>query len=377
MNKKNVEIIRVEGCDKIAIFIPSLTGGGAERIMVNLANALIQEKIKVDLVLAKVEGPYINDVANGVNIVDLDSKRVLTSLPKLVRYLRKEKPASILAAMEHANIVALWATKIARVKTRVIMTVHNSLSQIVNKSTMRGLIYLSLIRLFYPFANAVVVVSKEARKDFLKMTNLDSQNVKVIYNPVVTSEIYKKSKVLVEHPWFAPGEPPVILGVGRLSKQKDFSTLLKAFAIVRNQLKARLLIIGEGSERRNLEKLADELGCKDDVDLHGFVHNPYAYMAQATVFVLSSAWEGLPTALIESLAIGIPVISTDCPSGPREILQNGKYGILVPIGEPGQLAVSIMEVIQDKKVPTYTANAVAPFTLDASVNKYLRVLNCR
>jgi len=361
----------------VAIFLPSLIGGGAERIMVNLATGLVEQGVKVDLVLANAEGPYLADVDSRVRIINLRARRVLTSLPGLVSYLRREKPISILSSMEHVNIIAIWATRLAMVKTRIVVTVHIALSQSLNKSSFRGRFFCALIRLFYPLADNVVVVSKAARDDFLQTTGLDPKLVSVIYNPVITSELYKKKNETIDHPWFSTGEPPVILGVGRLSKQKDFPNLIHAFALVRKRQNARLVIIGEGNERPNLEKLIDELGIKSDVDLHGFVENSYAYMARSAVFVLSSAYEGLPTVLIESLAVGIPVVSTDCPSGPMEILNGGKYGKLVPMNDSNALAKGILEVLQQEVVSEVAADAIEEFTLEKSVARYMDILLCK
>jgi len=361
----------------VALYLPSLIGGGAERIMVNLAVGLVERGVNVDLVLANAEGPYLADVDNRIKIVNLHSSRVLTSLPALVRYLRKEKPQSIISALEHANVIAILASRLAMIDARIVVTVHIALSQSMKKSRFRSRLFRLLISLFYPLADKVVVVSKAAREDFLQTTGLNKNLVTVIYNPVITSEIYEQSKLKIDHAWFNEGEPPVILGVGRLSKQKDFPNLIRAFALVRQKIEARLVIIGEGDERKNIEKVIDELGIKSDVDLHGFVEDAYAYMARSSVFALSSAYEGLPTVLIESLAIGVPVVSTDCPSGPKEILNNGEYGKLVPVGNYKALADGILDVLQKHQVPVFSKDALNKFTLEESVNDYIEVLQCK
>jgi len=338
---------------KIALFVPTLRGGGAERIMINLARGFIQLGIDVDLVV-RAEGIFISDVPDSVRLINLHTERMLTTLPRLIQYLRREKPDAMLSAIEHTCIAALIAAQIAKVNTRMIVTVHNTLSLNRNENlSIARFVMPMLMKKLYPKANAIVVVSEAARDDFLRNFRLNRKKVSVIYNPVVTPELFEKAKQPSTHPWLSQDSPPVILGVGRLTKQKDFTTLIRAFALVCNQQPAKLIIIGEGNERKKLEQLSINLRVSKDVDIHGFVENSFSYMANAAVFVLSSAWEGLPTALIEALAIGTPIVSTDCPSGPREILKNGEYGSLVSIGDENQIAQSILSTLREprRKVP--------------------------
>jgi len=357
---------------KIALFSPSLHGGGAERVMVNLAHGFVERGLQVDLVLAKAEGPYLSQVPQSVWAVDLKSKRVLYSLPSLVRYLRRERPKALLSAIDHANVVALWAKKLAGVPTRVVVSVRTTISIAAKRAkNMRGRMMPLFIRKFYPWADAIVAVSKGVAEDLLKIADLPKEKIRVIYNPVITPELFAKAEEPVDHPWFRPGEPPVILGIGRLTEAKDFPTLIRAFALVRKERPARLMILGEGEERPKLEGLVRELDLEKDVALPGFVDNPYKYMKRAALFVLSSRWEGLPTVLIEALALGTPVVSTDCPSGPREILENGKLGKLVPAGNVKALATAITGTLAEN---TCQAISCDTYTLDAAVKRYLEVL---
>jgi glycosyltransferase involved in cell wall biosynthesis len=359
----------------IALFLPSLRGGGAEKVMVNLALGFVEQGLKVDLVLAKAEGPYLSRVPEEVRVVDLGARRVLYSLPGLVRYLRRERPQAMLSALNYANIVAIWAKLLARVQTHLVVSEHNTLScSTQNASSVRVKLLPLLIKIFYPYADAVVAVSHGVAEDLITMTGLPMEKVKVIYNPVITPELFAKAEEPLDHPWFRPGEPPVVLGVGRLTKQKDFPTLIRAFALVRKERPARLMILGEGEERPKLETLARELGIEEDFVLPGFVENPYKYMKRASAFVLSSRWEGLPTVLIEALALGVPVISTNCPSGPAEILEHGKWGCLVPVGEPHLLARAILEILQnDVRIPSHKT-AWERFSKENAVIAYLQVL---
>jgi glycosyltransferase involved in cell wall biosynthesis len=359
----------------IALFLPSLRGGGAEKVMVNLALGFVEQGLKVDLVLAKAEGPYLSRVPEEVRVVDLGARRVLYSLPGLVRYLRRERPQAMLSALNYANIVAIWAKLLARVQTHLVVSERNTLSYSTqNASSVRVKLLPLLIKIFYPYADAVVAVSHGVAEDLITMTGLPMEKVKVIYNPVITPELFVKAEEPLDHPWFRPGEPPVVLGVGRLTKQKDFPTLIRAFALVRKERPARLMILGEGEERPKLETLARELGIEEDFVLPGFVENPYKYMKRASAFVLSSRWEGLPTVLIEALALGVPVISTNCPSGPAEILEHGKWGCLVPVGEPHLLARAILEILQnDVRIPSHKT-AWERFSKENAVIAYLQVL---
>ncbi len=359
--------------NKIALFIGSLSGGGAERVMVNLARGLKGNGVDVHLVLGKATGPYLAEVPKSIKVINLGANRALTSLPGLVKYLRKEKPVAILSAIEQNNVIAIWAAKIARVNTTVVVSVHTTISK-AKTMLKRGKLMPVLVRKFYPMADDIVAVSEAVKVDFLLATGLKADKVHVILNPVVTPDLFTKAKMPLRHPWFAPGEPPVILGVGRLKTPKDFPNLIRAFYRVRQQQHVRLVIIGEGDEQPKLESLVNKLGIRDDVDFHGFVDNPYSYMANASVFVLSSAWEGLPTVLIESLAIGVPVVSTDCPSGPREILKNGLYGTLVPVANEEALAQGILESLRAPKNRIIPTEAWEQFKLDSATKKYLELL---
>jgi glycosyltransferase involved in cell wall biosynthesis len=358
---------------QLAIFVPAMYGGGAERAMLKLARGIAARGYVTDLVLARAEGPYLAEVPESVRVVDLKASRVLTSLPALVHYLRRERPEAMLCALGHANIIALWARRLAGVPTRVVVSVRNTSPSVQHTPTRRGRLMPQLSRRFYPWADGIVAVSKGVADDLARMTGLPRQRIQVIYNPIVTPELRAKAQVPLEHPWFRPGEPPVILAVGRLTAQKDFPTLIQAFARVRQARPAWLLILGEGEERSALEALVRQLGLEQDVSLPGFVANPYPYMARASLFVLSSRWEGLPGVLIEALYCGAPLISTDCPSGPREILADGQYGQLVPVGDATALARAI-ETSLESETPRPPPESWHPFEMEAVVSKYINIL---
>ena len=361
--------------DKVSLFLPSLHGGGAERVMVNLARGFVERGLAVDLVLAKAEGPYLAEVPKEARIVDLGARRVLYSLPGLVRYLRRERPEAMLSALNHANIVAIWAKLLSRSAQKLVVSEHSFLSQATaHASLRRAKLMPFLINRFYLWADAVVAVSRGVAEDLVVRTGLPRERIKVIYNPVVTPELFAKAEEPLDHPWFAPGQPPVILGVGRLTLEKDFVSLIRAFSSVRKERSARLMILGEGEERPKLEVLVRELGLEGEVSLPGFVNNPYKYMKRAAVFVLSSRWEGLPNVLVEAMALGTPVVSTDCPSGPAEILEGGRWGRLVPVGDEKQLAAAITQVLDTPPNKQALQERAKAFSLDNIVPLYLEAL---
>ncbi len=342
--------------------------------MLNLACGLVEKSLKVDLVLSKAWGPHLCKVPPEIQIVDLGASRPLASLPALVRYLKREQPVALLSAMHYANEIAIWAKHLAGVSTRVVVSEHNTFSQAAQHTNKVKKRLLPLfVKHFYPWADNIIAVSQGVAKDLAQVAGLPSERIQSIYNPVVSSELLEKAKIPLEHPWFLPGEPPVILGVGKLEAQKDFPTLIRAFARVRQVRPSRLVILGWGPERPQLEALIQKLGLESDVALLGYIDNPYAYMARAAVFVLSSAWEGLPTVLIEAMAVGVPVVSTDCKSGPSEILDNGKYGLLKPVGDSNALAEGILNVLSGE-LRTVDPNWLNQFTFEASTRQYLDVL---
>ena len=358
----------------ITIFLRCLYGGGAERIMLNLARGFIQRGLKVDLVLARAEGDYLSQVPPEIRVVDLKAKWMPSSLPKLAKYLKQEHPTTLFAALHYPCEIALWAKRLAGVSTRVIVSEHNTLSQEA-KRIPKASVYLTPLaaKLFYPWADGIIAVSEGTAQDLSQVTNIPSERIQVIYNPVATPEIFTQAREPVEHPWFKSGEPPVILAVGRLYPQKDYPVLIRAFAQVRKVRPARLVILGDGPEKQNLQTLIHELGIEADVALLGFVENPYAYMARAGVFTLSSAWEGLPTVIIEAMAVGTPVISTNCKSGPAEILADGKYGLLTPVGDSKAMAEAILSVLSGNQ-KTIESSWLHQFSLEFCLDKYLDVL---
>jgi len=359
---------------RLSIFVPQMSGGGAQRSMLKLAGGIAARGCAVDLVLARAEGPLLAEVPESVRLVDLKARRLLTSLPALVRYLRREQPVAMLSVL-HANIIALLARRLTSVPRRVVVSERNMPSQKARHyaSDLRMRLTPQLIRRFYPWADGIVAVSKGVADDLSRVAGIPRERIRVIYNPIVTPELRAKAQAPLEHPWFGSGEPPVILAVGRLTAQKDYPTLIQAFARVRETHPARLLILGEGEERPVLEALVRQLGLEQDVSLPGFILNPYPFMVQGALFVLSSRWEGLPGVLIEALYCGVPLVATDCPSGPREILADGKYGRLVPVGDPLALSRAMEVTLAGNRIRP-PKESWLPFEQETVVSQYMNVL---
>jgi glycosyltransferase involved in cell wall biosynthesis len=360
---------------RLALFLPTLDDGGAEQVMLQLGASFRARGFDVDLVLAVPGGPLESRIPPDLRVVDLAAPRTLRALPAFARYLRRESPAALLSTLEHSNILSIAANGLARSKTRVVLREANVLLPADRVRSLRSRVQRALMHRFYPSASAIVAVSDAVARSLVSGLGIAARKIRTIYNPVVTSAIYEKAAVELDDPWFAPQAPPVVLGVGRLVPQKDFSTLLRAFAAVRKARAARLVILGEGEERSKLVSLARELGVESDVRLPGFDHNPFRYMQRSTVFALSSLYEGLPGALIQAMACGCRVISTDCPGGSREVLDGGRLGCLTPVSDPGALARGIIDLLGEAEVSKARPHhAIDRFTESATVDQYLQVL---
>lgn len=363
--------------ERIAIFVPTLNGGGAERVMVSLANGFSARGYHVDMLLAKAEGVFLNFLSPNVRVFDLRAGRVVRTILPLVFYLRRERPSAFLAAMTHSCVIALIAKFLSFTKPRLVVSERGTVTQEFRraKGLLARIVY-NIVPFLYQRADAVHTVSLASANDLSSFARLPLHRIKTIYNPFDVVSIRQRKDESISHPWFATGEGPVIVAIGRLNQAKDFSTLIRAFSLVKQKISARLLILGEGELRDALEQLILSCGLTcDDVQLHGFVANPYAYLARANLFVLSSQWEGLPGALIEAMACGTPVVSTNCPSGPDEILEGGRWGRLVPVGDIYALATAILDVLSTPRdqLPDVTLRA-QDFDQEKALDAYLEIL---
>ena len=334
----------------IAFFLPSLRGGGAERVTLHLLAGLDRQLFSPTLIVAQREGPYVKDIPVDVKVIALNRGRMRYTLIDLIRILRRRQPDILFSAMSHTNTIALLAKLLTRPATRFIVSEHNTLSVAMQGESIKWL-RTALLRYLYPRADALVAVSEGVAADLSRALNLPRQKITTIYNPVVEPSLSVRKEELVDHSWFAYDRCfPVVLGCGRLTKQKGFIYLIQAMARLQDKVPVRLVILGKGEQEAALKQLARDLDIQDKVAFIGFQSNPYKFIARADVFVLSSLWEGLPTVLIEAMACGTPVVSTDCPSGPGEIITHEVNGLLVPPANTEALSAAILRVLKNKKL---------------------------
>lgn len=360
---------------RVAIFVSFSGQGGVERMILNLCEGLASTGVEVDLVLVKAESMHQMELPAGVRVVNLNARHTLMSLIALVRYLRATRPAALLAAKDRAIKVAALARLFTRIPVRLVGRLGTTVSAALEgQGRLRRAAWHAGMRLFYPGIDYIVAVSEGVAEDVRKITGLGNERVGVVRNPVWTPRLDRLARERIPHPWLDDRSVPVILGAGRLTRQKDFPTLVRAFARARAQRECRLIILGDGRQRHRLLALAGELGVAKDFALPGFQRNPYAVIARASLFVLSSAWEGSPNVLTEALALGVPVVATDCPSGPREILAGGRYGKLVPVGDAEALARAMLETLEHPPDPKTLQEAARPYTVEASTRGYLEAL---
>lgn len=363
--------------NRLAIFCASLSGGGAERVIINLASSLAKRGIAVDLLVADANGSLLLELPPRVNLIDLKAHRILACIPGLVRYLRKVRPKVLFSAMDYVNVVAIWAKCLSGISTRVVVSVHAQPEYFYgNRNTFKGKMLMGLLRLSYLKADKIVAVSRGLANELVDVVGIDKNKVCTIYNPIINDELYHLSNEIFLHPSIGLRKPPIILAVGRLAIEKDYLTLIRAFQLVRQQRTARLLILGEGEERVAIDNLIKSLNLTDDVDLLGFVPNPYALMRVASCFVLSSKSEGFGNVLVEALAIGCPIVSTNCPYGPGEILDNGKWGALVPVGDYRAMATSILTALDcnQNSNASLLHSHLEQFSVAVIVENYINVL---
>lgn len=358
--------------DKIAFFLPNLQGGGAERVVVTLANSF-SKRVNVDIVLCDANGPLLKECSQNVKLINLNVKNEYFCLSPLVNYINKHSPDVFLSTLDLANIMVLIAKKISGFQKKIIIRLSNTVSK-QKRSFFKKKIERFLMKNFYNTADVIIAVSNGVAKDFSLYTGINEKRVSVIYNPVISEDLYTLANEKIDHPWFVDHDLPVILAVGRLTKQKNYPLLIKAFARLQEKIPCRLLILGEGNERQKIHDLVNSFELNEYVDMPGFQQNPFAYMKKADCFVLSSDYEGLPNVLIQAMACGCPVVSTDCPSGPREILGDGKFGYLVPVGDADSLAFSMMQILNGQILKP-SVDWMEKFTLENVVEQYWQFFN--
>lgn len=354
------------------LYMPYLPVGGAERMLVRLAEGLAARGRPVSFLLDRMEGDMLSWVPDGVGVEALDAPRSAAAVPRLTAWLRRREPEVLLSALSHQNIVAIVARWLARSPTRVVVSEHTILSrQTAETGTWQHRLMPMLARRLYPLADARVAVSAAALEDLAAITGLPPSRFDLIHNPVVADEVLVGSPdAAVDDPWLREDGPPVIVAAGRLVPLKDFATLLRAVAFLRAERPVRLLLLGEGPARGELERLRDELCLHDCVRLVGAVTEPLSYFRRAAAVALTSRYEGFGVVLVEAMACGTPVISTDCPGGPAEILENGRLGPLVPVGDAKALARGLAQILDDPVAPEALRRRASDFAASRSVEAY-------
>lgn len=360
--------------DHIAVLLPSLSGGGAEKVLLNLSREICSKGRDLDLILLSESGPYADRIPKEANVISFHSERAITSIPELVRYLSNNEPDALLTSLQVPNIVAILSKHISNSDTKIAVRVANVNSMSKN-SSIKGKIIPYLVKSIYPYADSVIAISGDVKDDVIKY-NVPKENISIIYNPSFSERIIRLREKTPEHHGLFEDEIPVVLGVGRLTPQKDFQTLIRAFSIVSKEVNAKLVILGEGEKKEELVGLTEELDISDSVTFAGFVDNPYSYMYRSSVFVLPSLYEGFPNVLVEALACQCPIVATDCPGGSREILSDSTFGELVATQSPEELAERITMILTGDI--TYDGekleNRAREFNIEDISSKYIRLL---
>lgn len=353
--------------------MPTLEGGGAERAMVDLANGLCAAGHSVDIVVIRGEGPWRQRISPIVRLVPLPSRTAMTSLVKLVRYVHTARPDVVLANGASSVILASVARPLAP-RFRLLARLPHNLTAGFAGANLKRRTIKKVQAMLLPRADGIVANSVGTSDDARRTLPAAAHLVRTIHNPVVDPGLARQAALPVQHPWFREQQTPVILSAGRLEPAKDYPTLIRAFALTAERQDLRLVVLGEGTLRRDLVRLTFELGVEHLVDFPGFHANPLAFMAKARLFVLSSVNEGMPNVLIQAMACGTPVVSTDCPSGPSEVLEGGKWGPLVPPGDPDALARAMLSTLDRSHDPPALIARASTFSVEASVRAYRQLI---
>jgi glycosyltransferase involved in cell wall biosynthesis len=358
---------------RIAVFASTSGHSGVDRTIKNLIPALIGRGYRVDLLKVRGHGPELSLNHHRFRTIDLRTSHTYSAFPSIVNYLIAHRPAVMLSDKDRVNRTALLARWLSGQSTRLILrygtTVSVDLSQ---RGILQRWVQRTSIGKLYRYADNVIVSCKGVADDMASYTGLSRGRITVVASPIVPDTLLTQSFSRPDHPWFAPGEPPVILSVGELSYRKGFDVLIPAFARLRQERRCRLMILGKGARRERLLAQAAELGVANDFALPGYVTTPYSYMAGAGLFVMTSRWEGMPLVLIEALAVGASVVSTDCPNGPAEVLEGGRYGRLVKVDDVEGLHRAMAESLDAPVSASIPRQAILPYTVSASTDAYLQ-----
>ena len=370
---------------KVLFFISSLDCGGAERVMVNILRNIDKNRIDPILVLLYPfdNSPYKEFLPEDIKIIVINRKsdsffEKIKQFARFSRIVSQKKPKVILSLLTHNNIMAILSGMLFKIK--VIVCEHITLSEIINTKEGKNILWIPiapLVKVLYRFSYKIIAVSHGIKDNLIKEFNIPAYKIQTIYNPIDLPRITALSSMPPEHP-FLKDHIPIVLAIGRLVQQKGFDTLIKAFSKVFPEIDARLIIVGEGSEKASLAKMVKDLNLTNKVFFAGFQKNPFMFLSHADLFVLSSNYEGLPMVIIEAMACGTPVLSTDCKSGPRELLQDGKFGFLVSNGDEQMLYKGIVRLLKDRslreKFSGLGRERAKDFSSDKIIKQYERVI---
>lgn len=364
----------MRGRQTLAVYCGPFDGGSTAKIAARLANAFVERGHPVDLLVTASRNPIPEPTVPGVRVVQMGAMAALIRVPAMTLYLRRRRPAAVLTHRIREDVFTLKAVRLAATATPVFVTVHGPLRvKLDHLPGAKGAQRRAEVLRWYPRNRGIVAISEETAADLRSLLGPDAR-VTTIPNPIVTAEMRRAAESSADHPWFREPGPPVLVFAGRLEREKDLPTLLRAFAILRQGLDCRLLIIGDGKLRPAIESERDVLGLRDSVDLPGWVANPYPYLRQASLVVLPSVWDALPTVLIEALALGTPVVSTACGAGPREILDGGRYGPLVPPQDPESLAAALARTLADPLPREILVEGGRRYEVGRNADLYLRLM---
>jgi glycosyltransferase involved in cell wall biosynthesis len=356
----------------ISIVLPSLRGGGAERVSINLAKAMVALGHEVEFALLDARGEFLLHARRSFSVVDLKVKRARWAVPACASYLRSRRPQAVIAMMWPLSIIVPVAAGIARLDTRILVCEHSMISrQYRDWGLVHNLLLRASVAVGYRLAHRRAGVSDGVARDMASLARLSCSEVATLHNPVPKQSPGEQEIARADALWSSAG--PRLLTVGSFKPAKNYLLLLRAFATL-DLPGARLMVVGQGEGETELRALALELGIADRVIFAGFHTDPSAFYATADLFVLSSDYEGLPTVLIEALSFGLPVVSTDCPSGPAEILENGRWGRLVPVGDANALARAMGEAAAAPVDREALKRRAADFSPEIAARRYLELL---
>ncbi len=361
---------------KFCVLVSYSGNGGVERNVTKLVKGFLDKGLDFELLTIKEKGIFFNALPKEVKKIKLPFEHAILNIPFLVKYLREKKPYAIFSVKDRANRIAIISRFFARTNTKIIIRLGTNLTaSLKHRGVLRLWFRYLPSRLLYPNCDRIIAVSKGVAQDISRITKIPLKDICVLPNPVVDNGIKEMAEEEVEDPWFLNKKYPLILGAGRLTEQKDFETGIKAIKLVKEKgLKVRYVILGDGEKRKELQILIESLGLKDNVRILGFKNNPYKYMKRSDLFLLSSKWEGLPNALIEAMSLGVPVVSTDCPSGPWEILKGGTIAPLVKVGDPIAMAEAIVNTLKSNIDISSLIKAAEEFSIDKSVDSYAKII---